>query len=65
MPSGIDWKIVADTLMAQKIEIAGGLGSTVGKIWRVGTFGINSDRNKIDKVVAALKTAVDANQAKI
>ena len=51
--------------MSQKIEIAGGLGPTAGKIWRIGTFGINSDKQKIDKVVAALKAAIAENQAKI
>jgi len=65
VPSGVDWKKVADTLMSQKIEIAGGLGPTVGKIWRIGTFGINSDKQKIEKVVAALKAAIAENQAKI
>ena len=43
--------------MAQKIEISGGLGPTLGKIWRIGTFGINSDKAKLDKIVAALKAA--------
>ena len=65
VPAGVDWKKVADTLMSQKIEIAGGLGPTVGKIWRIGTFGINSDKQKIEKVVAALKAAIAENQAKI
>ncbi|KAE9553559.1 hypothetical protein FO519_003252 [Halicephalobus sp. NKZ332] len=65
VPEGVDWKNVADTLMAHKIEIAGGLGPTVGKIWRVGTFGINSDKQKIEKVISELKAAVAESQAKI
>uniref|UniRef100_A0A7E4WAM1 Alanine--glyoxylate aminotransferase n=1 Tax=Panagrellus redivivus TaxID=6233 RepID=A0A7E4WAM1_PANRE len=65
VPEGVDWKIVADKLMAQKIEIAGGLGPTLGKIWRIGTFGVNSNQDKIKKVVAALKEATEQAKAKI
>ena len=44
--------------MAQKIEVSGGLGPTFGKVWRIGTFGINSDRDKILEVILALDEAI-------
>ncbi|CAI5442968.1 unnamed protein product [Caenorhabditis angaria] len=64
VPEGVDWKDVASDLMGQGVEIAGGLGATVGKIWRVGTFGINSDRAKIEKVIGLLAAAVNKRRKK-
>ncbi|CAD6199184.1 unnamed protein product [Caenorhabditis auriculariae] len=58
VPAGVDWKEVADDLMAEGVEIAGGLGPTVGKIWRIGTFGLNSDKTKIEQVISLLARAV-------
>lgn len=55
VPEGVNWKAVQDKLMAQGFEIAGGLGPTAGKIWRIGTFGINSNPDDI----AALKYALE------
>ncbi|KAI6172040.1 Serine--pyruvate aminotransferase [Aphelenchoides besseyi] len=44
VPEGVNWKAVTDSLMSEQlIEIAGGLGNTAGKIWRIGTFGLNSN----------------------
>uniref|UniRef100_A0AC34F279 Alanine--glyoxylate aminotransferase n=1 Tax=Panagrolaimus sp. ES5 TaxID=591445 RepID=A0AC34F279_9BILA len=67
VPDGVEWKAVIDKLMASKIEISGGLGATLGKIWRIGTFGINSDKTKMDKIIAALKEAAfsSAQQNKV
>jgi alanine-glyoxylate transaminase/serine-glyoxylate transaminase/serine-pyruvate transaminase len=62
VPDGVEWKGVMDKLMAQKIEISGGLGPTLGKIWRIGTFGINSDKTKMDKILSALKAAAFSTQ---
>lgn len=58
VPDGVDWKAVQSKLMARGYEIAGGLGSTVGKIWRIGTFGINSNPQEIDGLIAALKSVL-------
>uniref|UniRef100_A0A914WMK9 Alanine--glyoxylate aminotransferase n=1 Tax=Plectus sambesii TaxID=2011161 RepID=A0A914WMK9_9BILA len=58
VPEGIDAKQVCDTLMSQGIEVAGGLGPTVGKLWRIGTFGMNSNEANIKRVVAAMKAAL-------
>ncbi|KHJ83464.1 hypothetical protein OESDEN_16840 [Oesophagostomum dentatum] len=45
-------------MMKQGTEIAGGLGPTVGKLWRIGTFGGNSDKEKIAKVVHLLAETI-------
>jgi len=58
VPAGVDWKAVVDKLMSQRIEISGGLGPTIGKIWRIGTFGVNSSPESIDRVVKALHEAL-------
>jgi len=58
VPAGVDGKQICDILMAQGIEVAGGLGDTAGKFWRIGTFGINSSDENITRVVAALKDAM-------
>lgn len=37
VPEGVDWAAVTQDAMSQyAVEIAGGLGPTVGKVWRVG-----------------------------
>jgi aspartate aminotransferase-like enzyme len=41
--------------MAQGYEIAGGLGATTGKIWRIGTFGLNSDPERFGELPKLLK----------
>lgn len=58
IPDGVDWKAVQSKLMAQGYEIAGGLGPTAGKIWRIGTFGINSNPEDIEALKLALKSAL-------
>ncbi|CAI2341541.1 unnamed protein product [Caenorhabditis sp. 36 PRJEB53466] len=62
VPEGVDWKEVAGKMLTHGVEIAGGLGATVGKIWRVGTFGINSDKTKIEKVVELLAASIGASR---
>jgi alanine-glyoxylate transaminase/serine-glyoxylate transaminase/serine-pyruvate transaminase len=59
VPENINWKGVVDHLMSKyKIEIAGGLGPTAGKIWRIGLMGYNSTSENVDKCLAALKEAL-------
>jgi alanine-glyoxylate transaminase / serine-glyoxylate transaminase / serine-pyruvate transaminase len=58
VPPNVNPKQVTDKAMAQLIEIAGGLGPTAGKVWHIGTFGVNSDENKIKEVVRALGEAI-------
>jgi len=59
VPEGVDWKYVVDYLMDKhRIEIAGGLGATAGKIWRIGLMGYNSTEENVDKVLTALSEAL-------
>jgi len=59
VPENVDWKAVVDHLMNKhRIEIAGGLGATAGKIWRIGLMGYNSTEENVDKVLAALSEAL-------
>ncbi|KAE9416492.1 hypothetical protein Angca_009166 [Angiostrongylus cantonensis] len=58
VPDGVDWKGVIEEMMKEGIEIAGGLGPTVGKLWRIGTFGGNSNKEKIKNVIASLEKAI-------
>lgn len=58
VPEGVDWKDVAGKMLTNGTEIAGGLGATVGKIWRIGTFGINSNKAKIENVVELLSNSI-------
>jgi alanine-glyoxylate transaminase/serine-glyoxylate transaminase/serine-pyruvate transaminase len=41
------------------LEIAGGLGPTAGKVWRVGLMGINAKEENVDFVLKVLKEAID------
>uniref|UniRef100_A0A914EEY8 Alanine--glyoxylate aminotransferase n=1 Tax=Acrobeloides nanus TaxID=290746 RepID=A0A914EEY8_9BILA len=58
LPPNVEFKLIIDKLMSQGIEISGGLGPTVGKVWRIGTFGVNADKEKILKTVHALDEAL-------
>jgi alanine-glyoxylate transaminase/serine-glyoxylate transaminase/serine-pyruvate transaminase len=57
VPDGVDWKAVIGNLMQNGYEIAGGLGATTGKIWRIGTFGLNSSPNRFSELPQLLKRA--------
>ena len=48
---------------SHKVEIAGGLGPTAGKVWRIGVMGVNARIEKVDLVLKALKDALDAAKA--
>ena len=37
------------------IDIAGGLGPTVGKVWRVGLMGYNATRRNADMAIKILR----------
>ncbi|XP_009582242.1 PREDICTED: LOW QUALITY PROTEIN: serine--pyruvate aminotransferase, partial [Fulmarus glacialis] len=68
IPEGYDWKEITAFLMDNhSIEIAGGLGPSVGKVLRIGLMGCNStsgnvDRNStsgnVDRVLHALQDAL-------
>merc|ERR1711997_580404 len=59
VPEGIDWKKVTGHCMSKhNVEIAGGLGPTAGKVWRIGVMGHNAKVENVDKVLAALQDAL-------
>lgn len=59
VPNGIDWKKLINSLLDKNIEISGGLGATLGKIWRIGTFGLNSNQKLISHITNELKIAIE------
>ncbi|NXD79585.1 SPYA protein, partial [Halcyon senegalensis] len=59
VPKGYDWKEITTFLMDNHaIEIAGGLGPSVGKVLRIGLMGCNSTSNNVDRVLRALQDAL-------
>ncbi|RMX46048.1 hypothetical protein pdam_00002013 [Pocillopora damicornis] len=62
IPEGFpDWKAVPTYLMKKhKIELVGGLGPTLGKVWRVGFMGHNSSLENVDKFLRLFKEALEA-----
>jgi len=57
VPENVNWITVRDSLMNQGYEIAGGLGATTGKIWIIGTFGLNCTPSRFAEIPALLKHA--------
>ncbi|XP_076315869.1 alanine--glyoxylate aminotransferase-like [Tachypleus tridentatus] len=59
IPCGISGKKVIDFCMKEySLEIAGGLGPTAGKVWRIGLMGNNSKPQNVNFVLAVLKQAL-------
>ncbi|NXC72472.1 SPYA protein, partial [Anhinga anhinga] len=59
VPEGYDWKEITAFLMDKHaIEIAGGLGPSVGKVLRIGLMGCNSTSGNVDRVLRALQDAL-------
>ncbi|NXW71708.1 SPYA protein, partial [Hirundo rustica] len=59
LPDGYDWKDITAFLMDNHgMEVAGGLGPTVGKVLRIGLMGCNSTSDNVDRVLAALRDAL-------
>ena len=55
-----NWPDNIETLSSRyKLEIAGGLGPTVGKVWRIGLMGENAKPEKVDYALRILKEAID------
>ena len=56
VPEGVDWATVnANAMSKYSVEIAGGLGGTVGKAWRVGIMGYNATPANVELVLAAFR----------
>ncbi|XP_057322235.1 alanine--glyoxylate aminotransferase [Microplitis mediator] len=55
VPPGVDCQFVTRRMMEKwNIEIAGGLGPTAGKIFRIGLMGTNANLKNVDDVLHAL-----------
>lgn len=56
VPDGIDWAgVVGNCMDKYSVEIAGGLGPTAGRIWRVGLLGYNANTANTQLVLDAIK----------
>ncbi|HYW71042.1 MAG TPA: alanine--glyoxylate aminotransferase family protein [Pyrinomonadaceae bacterium] len=60
IPDGVDDARVRNHLLAEDIEIGGGLGPLKGKIWRIGLMGSGSTRENVVLVLDALHRALTA-----
>nr|XP_033815504.1 serine--pyruvate aminotransferase [Geotrypetes seraphini] len=59
VPEGYDWMEITSYIMKKhSIEITGGLGPSTGKVLRIGLMGYNSTRANVDRVLHALKDAL-------
>ncbi|NXF18187.1 SPYA protein, partial [Rhodinocichla rosea] len=59
VPEGYSWKDITAFLMDEHgLEIAGGLGPTVGKVLRIGLMGCNSTGDNVERVLGALRDAL-------
>lgn len=56
VPDGVDWAAILKNAMDKyNVEIAGGLGPTMGKVWRVGLLGANATPANVELVLAAFR----------
>eukprot|EP00889_Picochlorum_renovo_P004271 jgi/Picre1/31301/NNA_006654.t1 len=56
VPEGVDWAAVCKNAMDKyEVEIAGGLGPSAGKVWRIGLMGYNATPATVELVLAAFK----------
>ncbi|XP_073530629.1 alanine--glyoxylate aminotransferase isoform X2 [Phyllobates terribilis] len=59
VPEGYDWKDITTYIMKNhSIEISGGLGPSTGKVLRIGLMGYNSTKTNVDRVLNALRDAL-------
>ncbi|XP_012611190.1 alanine--glyoxylate aminotransferase [Microcebus murinus] len=59
VPAGYDWRDIVSYIMDHfSMEITGGLGPSVGKVLRIGLLGCNATRENVDRVMEALKEAL-------
>ena len=59
VPEGVLWSDVTAFIMHKyQLEIAGGLGPSVGKVWRIGIMGDNARPGNVALVLAALEDAL-------
>ena len=49
---------VPDLFYRHRVEIAGGLGPSAGKVWRIGGMGQNATEANVDRALAAFEDAL-------
>src|SRR5256886_9018992 len=60
VPNGVDDARIRGRLLAENIEIGGGLGPLKGRVWRIGLMGSGSTRENVSLVLQALQRALNA-----
>ncbi len=56
VPEGCDWaSLLGNAMEKYNVEIAGGLGPTIGQIFRVGLLGFNAKPANVELVLAAFR----------
>jgi alanine-glyoxylate transaminase/serine-glyoxylate transaminase/serine-pyruvate transaminase len=61
IPSGVDGPALSAFAMEKfNVEIAGGLGPSVGKVWRVGLMGYNARAEAVEMVLTAFREGLAA-----
>lgn len=59
VPAGVKWDAVSKYIMEKySVEVAGGLGPTAGKVWRIGLMGANAKPANVTLVLAAMEDAL-------
>jgi alanine-glyoxylate transaminase/serine-glyoxylate transaminase/serine-pyruvate transaminase len=58
---GVDEAEVRSRLLGDYgIEISGGIGQLKGRVWRIGTMGVNADIEPVTRLVGAIAEIVDS-----
>jgi alanine-glyoxylate transaminase/serine-glyoxylate transaminase/serine-pyruvate transaminase len=61
VPEGVDWLALNKFAMeTYNVELAGGLGPTLGKCWRVGIMGYNATPANVELVLASFREGLRA-----
>jgi alanine-glyoxylate transaminase/serine-glyoxylate transaminase/serine-pyruvate transaminase len=59
----VDEAAVRGRLLADYgIEISGGIGELKGRVWRIGTMGVNANIEPVTRLVGAIAEIVDADK---
>jgi len=59
VPEGVDpVALITHAMTTYNLEIAGGLGPSAGKVWRVGILGVNAKQSNIALVLEAFKSGL-------
>ena len=65
VPEGVDGKAAQRAMLADGIEVGGGLGPDAPAIWRVGLMGPNANTATADRVLDALTSAVESQRTAV